>query len=81
MPPAGGVHILFYNGIWCGILDVTTGRPTRERKMITKHIVVEPFDEHWRLDFLKIQNELTDALGQLAAPSNAGHLRRGDTVQ
>ena len=37
-----------------------------ERKMITKHIVVEPFDEHWRLDFLKIQNELTDALGQLA---------------
>lgn len=34
--------------------------------MITKHIVVEPFDEHWRLDFLKIQNELTDALGQLA---------------
>ena len=34
--------------------------------MITKHIVVEPFDEHWRLDFLKIQNELMDALGQLA---------------
>lgn len=62
----GGIHILFYNGIWCGILDATTGRPTRERKMITKHIVVEPFDEHWRLDFLKIQNELTDALGQLA---------------
>ena len=34
--------------------------------MITKHIVVEAFDEHWRLDFLKIQNELMDALGQLA---------------
>ena len=24
LPPAGGVHILFYNAIWCGILDSTT---------------------------------------------------------
>ena len=29
--------------------------------MITKYVVVEPFDEHWRLDFLKIRNELMDA--------------------
>ena len=24
LPPAGGVHTLFYNAIWCGILNSTT---------------------------------------------------------
>jgi len=24
LPPAGGIHILFYNAIWCGILNSTT---------------------------------------------------------
>ena len=33
--------------------------------MITKHIVVLPYDEQWKQDFLKIKAELTDALGQL----------------
>lgn len=34
--------------------------------MITKHVVVLPYDEQWRQDFLKIKAELTNALGQLA---------------
>ncbi|MBQ8087639.1 MAG: GrpB family protein [Clostridia bacterium] len=34
--------------------------------MITKRIVVLPYDEQWRQDFLKIKAELTNALGQLA---------------
>ena len=34
--------------------------------MVTKHVVVLPYDEHWKQDFLKIKTELADALGQLA---------------
>ena len=34
--------------------------------MITKHVVVVPYDEQWNLDFLQIKAELSDALGQLA---------------
>ena len=34
--------------------------------MITKHVVVMPYDEQWKLDFLQIKAELSDALGQLA---------------
>lgn len=34
--------------------------------MITKHVVVLPYDEGWKQDFLKIKQELQDALGQLA---------------
>ena len=34
--------------------------------MVTKHVVVLPYDERWKQDFLTIQAELTDALGQLA---------------
>lgn len=34
--------------------------------MVTKHVVVLPYDEQWKQDFLKIKAELTDALGQLA---------------
>ena len=34
--------------------------------MITKHIIVLPYDEQWKHDFLQIKAELTDALGQLA---------------
>ncbi|MCR5005867.1 MAG: GrpB family protein [Clostridiales bacterium] len=34
--------------------------------MITKHVVVVPYDEQWKLDFLQIKAELSDALGQLA---------------
>ena len=34
--------------------------------MVTKHVVVLPYDEQWKQDFLKIKSELTDALGQLA---------------
>ena len=33
--------------------------------MITKHVVVLPYDEQWRQDFLRIQAELTNTLGQL----------------
>ena len=33
--------------------------------MITKQVVVLPYDEQWRQDFLKIEAELTEALGQL----------------
>ena len=32
--------------------------------MITTHIVVLPYDEQWRQDFLKIKAELSNALGQ-----------------
>ena len=34
--------------------------------MITKHIIVLPYDEQWKHDFLQIKAELTNALGQLA---------------
>ena len=34
--------------------------------MITKHVVVLPYDEGWKQDFLKIKQELQDALGHLA---------------
>ena len=33
--------------------------------MITKHVVVLPYDEQWRQDFLRIKAELTNTLGQL----------------
>ena len=33
--------------------------------MITKQVVVLPYDEQWRQDFHKIEAELTNALGQL----------------
>lgn len=33
--------------------------------MITKHVVVLPYNEQWRQDFLKIEAELTEALGPL----------------
>ena len=34
--------------------------------MDAKHVVVFPYDEQWKQDFLKIKDELTSALGQLA---------------
>lgn len=34
--------------------------------MRTKHVVVLPYDEHWRQDFLQIKDELIQALGQMA---------------
>ena len=34
--------------------------------MITNHVVVLPYDEQWRQDFLIIKTELANALGQLA---------------
>ena len=34
--------------------------------MVTKHVVVLPYDAHWKQDFLKIKTELARALGQLA---------------
>ena len=34
--------------------------------MITKHVVVLPYDKQWKQDFLQIKAELADALGQLA---------------
>ena len=34
--------------------------------MAAKHVVVLPFDEQWKQDFLDIKDELTSALGQLA---------------
>ncbi len=34
--------------------------------MIKKHVVVLPYDAQWKLDFLQIKAELSDALGQLA---------------
>lgn len=33
--------------------------------MITKHVVVLPYDEQWRQDFIRIKAELTNTLGQL----------------
>ncbi len=33
--------------------------------MVTKHVVVLPYDEQWEQDFLRIKAELTNALGQL----------------
>lgn len=33
--------------------------------MVTKHVIVVPYDEQWKQDFLKIKDELTNALGQL----------------
>lgn len=34
--------------------------------MVTKHVVVLPYDEQWKQDFLSIQAEIADALGQRA---------------
>ena len=34
--------------------------------MVTKHVVVLPYDAQWRQGFHKIKDELIDALGQLA---------------
>ena len=34
--------------------------------MVTKHVIVLPYDEHWAQDFLQIQEELQAALGELA---------------
>lgn len=34
--------------------------------MRTKHVVVLPYDEKWKHDFLDIKNELSQALGELA---------------
>lgn len=34
--------------------------------MAAKHVVVLPYDEQWKQDFLLIKDELTSALGQLA---------------
>ncbi|MBR3295222.1 MAG: GrpB family protein [Clostridia bacterium] len=34
--------------------------------MITNHVIVLQYDEGWKQDFLKIRQELQDALGQLA---------------
>ena len=34
--------------------------------MVTKHVVVVPYDEQWKQDFLMIKEELAAALGQLA---------------
>lgn len=34
--------------------------------MGTKHVVVLPYDEQWKQDFLKIKAEIVGALGQLA---------------
>ena len=34
--------------------------------MVTKRVLVLPYDEQWKQDFLKIKAELANALGQLA---------------
>ena len=34
--------------------------------MVTKHVIVLPYDEHWAQDFLQIREELQAALGELA---------------
>ena len=34
--------------------------------MVTKHVVVLPYDRQWKQDFLQIKDELQDALGELA---------------
>ena len=33
--------------------------------MITKHVVVLPYDEKWKRDFIAIKDELTEALGDV----------------
>ena len=35
-------------------------------EMVTKHVVVLPYDEQWEQDFIKIRNEIQLALGELA---------------
>ena len=34
--------------------------------MVTKHVVVLPYDRQWKQDFLQIKDELQNALGELA---------------
>ena len=34
--------------------------------MITKHVVVLPYDERWARDFCEIKSEIQEALDQLA---------------
>ena len=34
--------------------------------MVTKHVVVLPYDKQWKQDFLQIKDELQSALGELA---------------
>ena len=34
--------------------------------MATKHVVVLPYDEQWKQNFIMIKDELTSAVGQLA---------------
>ena len=34
--------------------------------MRTKHVVVLPYDEKWKQDFIDIKTELSQALGELA---------------
>ena len=34
--------------------------------MRTKHVVVLPYDEKWKQDFLDIKNEISQALGEIA---------------
>ena len=34
--------------------------------MVTKHVVVLPYDKQWKQDFLQIKDELQNALGELA---------------
>lgn len=34
--------------------------------MITKHVVVLPYDKHWARDFCEIKSEIQEALDQLA---------------
>lgn len=35
-------------------------------KMVTKSVVVLPYDEHWELAFIQIKDEIQEALGSLA---------------
>ena len=37
-----------------------------KKRMVTKHVVVLPYDEQWGQDFINIKAELTGAIGQLA---------------
>ena len=34
--------------------------------MVTKHVVVLPYDKQWKQDFLQIKDELQNALGEMA---------------
>ncbi len=34
--------------------------------MYRRHIIVQPYDEMWKQDFISISNEIRDALGELA---------------